>query len=821
MATREEKKAAKAERQAEKAELRQLEQAQRVEIKELKAAGATKDEIKAEKSSNRTETRTARDILSPDGRQTLLSEGQPVYALTSSVGTYGNAAYADTVQNNINNVVKTYENLGLQGMTSISGKAATGLSFSKVHNAVGTYNPETGTYTGTDPVSKTLNTAQAVYGKTLTQDQLDALGYKVTPVKGQEGLFQIKHKYDTVTGVTFLKKNEDGTYSGVGSTGVTALNVPTGFFTSDLGKLVATVGPIALSLAFPGLGNAVGTALGATGTAATVIGNAAIAGLTTGVITGDVEKALLASAVAAVGTGVIESGAMGDVFDTLGLSDYKSTFNITGGVDTGAVAPGGAFDMGGAAGTDLVTGVTTGGLPSVGTGAFDVGGAEGTGLFDGVSQNVAEGATGAFDIGGATGTNLMDYTNLNTGAFDMGGATGTGILEGTGILGTGLTAKELLSGANTARQLAGLLGLGGGGGAAGLGGGGAGGIGGLGGLDGLLSGLNLGGLAGGAIDYASLQAISNAAREQGQQLAREATQIGTQAQTPFTPYTLTTGAGTATVGPSGATAAAAAPYEALRQQALAQAQQTLGAINPAQATQQFYQNLEALAGPTRQREQEALLSSLGARGLLGIKRNLPTAGGAVRGVNPFQESLLAAQEQGRIQQALQAQQYGTSEAARQQGLAQALQSQAMGIDTQTMNQLAQARQLGLDERSLAQANARLRAETALKGLELRAPYEQLGLLGQIQGINAAAGVGRGLFGLPTQAGNVLGGGVGGSFGSGVGGAIGNIFNSLLNQGMTAEQAADYVNNISSGLDISGESAGTQSLIEQMQEYGIF
>lgn len=57
--------------------------------------------------------------------------------------------------------------------------------------------------------------------------------------------------------------------------------------------------------------------------------------------------------------------------------------------------------------------------------------------------------------------------------------------------------------------------------------------------------------------------------------------------------------------------------------------------------------------------------------------------------------------------------------------------------------------------------------------------------------------------------------------AGLGNVLNTIFSNLTSQGMTAAQAADYVNNISSGLDISGESQATQNLINEMQQYGIF
>jgi len=842
MATKAEKQAAKEEKRAEKAEIAQVKAAQKAETTLLKNEGVPKSVIKAETKANKAELANAKSTLAPAGKQTLLTAGQPTFL--SAASNYSGQT-ATNVQNALNNAAAKYDTLGITNVSK-SGNTTIGLGIDKIVNY------DLGK--AGNQVTKTIERAQQFVGKSFTPEEIAQQGIKIKEVKGAPGLYQYKTGSAGNNVYTFFQKDANGNYVGTGVNRTSTPQDDGGFFSSSLGQAIMIGGMIALSLTPGGQSFAaqIGTTLSAgtlTGASAQALGMAALRGVSTGIITGDVEKGLIAAAVSGAGSALNLSGELGNIMDSVNLGDYKDALGVIGGnaseasfaaadaaqlaaqglgadqiastlvssgVSSAAAQTAANLAVQGLSAADITSSLSRD-ITQTATGAFDIGGAEGAGLLDGAGQNIAEEATGAFDIGGAAGTDLLDYTNLNTGAFDIGGATGTGLLDGTtatGVLGTGLTAKELLSGANTARQVAGLLGLGGGGGAAGLGGGA--GAGGLGGLGGLLSGLNLGQIAAPIIDYAQLNQIAQEGQQFGREMAQRAEQIGREAQTPFTPYTLTTGAGTATVGPGGATAAAAAPYEALRQQALAQAQQTLGAINPAQATQQFYQNLEALAGPTRQREQEALLSGLGARGLLGIRRNLPTAGGQVRGVNPFQESLLAAQEQGRIQQALTAQQYGTSEAARQQALAQNLQAQAMGVDRQTMEQLAQARQLGLDERSLAQANARLRAQSALAGLELRQPYDLLGLEARAAGINQVADIGRGMLGLPTQPGNRMS-----SNAAGFGNVLNTLFSSLTSQGMTAEQAANYVNSISSGLDISGESAGTQSLIEQMQEYGIF
>lgn len=208
-------------------------------------------------------------------------------------------------------------------------------------------------------------------------------------------------------------------------------------------------------------------------------------------------------------------------------------------------------------------------------------------------------------------------------------------------------------------------------------------------------------------------------RQLGAQTYEQAQQIGAGANVPFTPYTVTTGLGTSQVTPTGATATTAPAYQALQQQALGLSGQTLGAINPAQAAQTLYGQLESLASPARQREQEALMSKLQARGLLGFGQAAPTVGGVTRTVNPLFESLISAQAQQQAQQALAAQQFGTSEALRQQQLAQGLQTQAMGIDEATRQQLATAGTLGINLTQLAQSGAARQAQAQLAGLGLQ------------------------------------------------------------------------------------------------------
>jgi hypothetical protein len=247
------------------------------------------------------------------------------------------------------------------------------------------------------------------------------------------------------------------------------------------------------------------------------------------------------------------------------------------------------------------------------------------------------------------------------------------------------------------------------------------------------------GLLNRGINYETAERVANDFRKEGQALQTAATQAGAQAAVPFTPYTVTSGFGTGTVGPTGATSTTAPEYAGIREQALGQAAQTLGAINPAQASQTLFGQLEGLAGPARQREQEQLLSRLGASGLLGIGRNLPTVGGGIAGVNPYIESLLSAQGTQQAQNALAATQFGTQEAQRQQALSQSLLGMGTGLDAIGLEQLSQAGNLGQLPLSAQQLNAQRQLEATLTGLRSSVPFSttaaniqmgQTGLVGQ-------------------------------------------------------------------------------------------
>lgn len=454
-----------------------------------------------------------------------------------------------------------------------------------------------------------------------------------------------------------------------------------------------------------------------------------------------------ATAAASLGNAATVGAVVADGLPILGATTAELGITAIPAVSGAGLATGAGI----AAGTGMLGGAT---VPSAfgtavegalagtpGIGAFGPVGTAGFGTALPAAADVAAGLTGAGFAAG-TAANLAGQTAAGTGA--------TGLLGGaTSILGTtagGLNINGLGQVLNQAGQVVQQL-------------------------SSSQVGQFLGSAAQAAVANNLAEQNAAALRDLGAQAAQRAEQIGAGANVPFTPYTVTTGLGTSQVTPTGATATAAAPYQALQQAALQRSQEALGAISPAQTTQTLFGQLEALQGPARQREQEALLSRLGARGLLGIGQNLPTVGGGMGTVNPYMESLLSAQAQQQAQNALAAQQFGTQEAARQQALAQALQTQGLGIDEATRQQLATAGTLGLGLQQQALTGAANQARAGLAGLglqtELNISAADIDAIRRRQIAQAVqSGIGN-LGGALTGAGNLLSGA--GTLGSTVGG----------------------------------------------------
>tara|TARA_X000001382_G_scaffold115593_1_gene94441 strand:- start:784 stop:3384 length:2601 start_codon:yes stop_codon:yes gene_type:complete len=245
-------------------------------------------------------------------------------------------------------------------------------------------------------------------------------------------------------------------------------------------------------------------------------------------------------------------------------------------------------------------------------------------------------------------------------------------------------------------------------------------------------------LLGAGIDYAGLSALQSSLEERGEEIQKEYEGV-------FTPYTVTTGFGTAEIGTAGATATVGYDYDPIRS---AQITSALGMFEDlpttrADATAAQLAATQAITEPQRLREQERLLGTLRQRGLLGYGQTMPTVDGQRR-VSPLAESLYSAQELARSQEALAAQQFGLTEAQRQANLGAGLLTGAQKIDEAAMAGLTTGRDI----------SATLQQKPELAGLGARSQYDQLVALAEIEKLRGLQSGARGLFGLPTQQGNV-------------------------------------------------------------------
>lgn len=118
-------------------------------------------------------------------------------------------------------------------------------------------------------------------------------------------------------------------------------------------KKIAPILPVVLSFVAPGLGTAIGTALGATGTAASMLGSAAIGGLSSAAAGGNALKGAIGGALGA-GAGSALGGVVGD---TLGMQLGDTAKNVIGGSLIGGA-------QSAASGGDFLTGAVQGGLGS-------------------------------------------------------------------------------------------------------------------------------------------------------------------------------------------------------------------------------------------------------------------------------------------------------------------------------------------------------------------------------------------------------------------------------------------------------------------------
>ena len=145
-------------------------------------------------------------------------------------------------------------------------------------------------------------------------------------------------------------------------------------FKGGVGALIAAVAPVVLSIVAPGIGTAIGSALGASGIGASMLGSAVIGGVGSAAAGGDPLKGAIGGALGA-GAGGALGGAIGDA---TGMTLSNTAQNALG-----SSLIGGAQSA--ATGGDFLTGAVQGGVggyagSTLSGAAGDVGGKLGAGL---------------------------------------------------------------------------------------------------------------------------------------------------------------------------------------------------------------------------------------------------------------------------------------------------------------------------------------------------------------------------------------------------------------------------------------------------------
>ena len=309
--TKEQKAQIKADKLAEATQLKQLKQAQDAEITALKSTlgsqGLSSKEINslisAEKKLNSTEYSTAKTTLKADGVQYIAGDANA--QILSGAGAYANnEAYLNGVNSLLGQANDLYKTYGIQQVRQIAGDGTyTGVSLDQLTKAVlnknedGTFDRGTGSTKLYGATYNLLNDASQNYGKTLSADSLGKVKLVGQDANGND-IYRSTLTSGDASAYSLLTKNEDGSYTNVGYTGV---KVPPaddgGFFGSTLGKIALGVGAfftggalmpaLTGTLGTIGAGAATGGLLGA-GTAALTGGDllkgALLGGVTGGAI---------------------------------------------------------------------------------------------------------------------------------------------------------------------------------------------------------------------------------------------------------------------------------------------------------------------------------------------------------------------------------------------------------------------------------------------------------------------------------------------------------------------------------------------------------
>ena len=328
----------------EKTQADMLKDAQTAEIKFLKAEGASKQEVNAEKSANKTEFSDAKGLLKPVGLQYIPQRNADTGFITSNVGTYQDT-YAAAIQPKIEQALGLLSDYSIpQSTTRYTENATitTGMSLNNAYalaaaqasgkpvtaellkeqygNYVSGANRQAKIFNAVDNFANNPNLTAADFSKALK------------PVKGQEDIFTSKIGGGT-TGV-FQYDPATESYKYLSATPVKVTEEDGGFFSSPLGSLLIGIGG---SLLVPGLGGflATGTWGGLTGAGATLGSTLAAGGLIgagtaalTGqnILTGLVTGGLSAGAMFGVG----QAGGLGNVIKNAGVGisdDFARTLN--------------------------------------------------------------------------------------------------------------------------------------------------------------------------------------------------------------------------------------------------------------------------------------------------------------------------------------------------------------------------------------------------------------------------------------------------------------------------------------------------------------
>jgi hypothetical protein len=239
-----------------------------------------------------------------------------------------------------------------------------------------------------------------------------------------------------------------------------------------------------------------------------------------------------------------------------------------------------------------------------------------------------------------------------------------------------------------------------------------------------ISGVNVGDLLTGGVQYYQGQQAIEDVLAQGQAQQEALTGVGQVAQeaAEFKPFTVTTGLGTTSTTPEGGIAVGLSPeQQALQQQLLGQAAGLFGqvGVSPAEAQANIYEQIRATQRPEEERQRLAMEERLLSQGRLGLQS------AAYGGASPELLAMETARQEAMARANLSAR--GQALAEQQQALAGA--TGLLGAGYAPQQQALAALQAGTDVASLAdigrRTGAQFMGQAALGGVEASMQSQQL------------------------------------------------------------------------------------------------